>query len=197
MPSVGDILEGKYRLVRLIGQGGMGSIFEAEHEKLGKRVAIKVLHSDLSLDESAVRRFEREPRAAAAVGHRAIVDVGGLAGSALHAALWDDLLDPLLLPPGGGCSAVEVGARTSRGLIQRPGVYETEVGCVVARLPEPREEMAPSAAAPALTGSDPQAGHREPLGWLLALAALGLLAGERALAATSGRAAAARRRGRA
>ncbi|MBM4318856.1 MAG: hypothetical protein FJ125_02605 [Deltaproteobacteria bacterium] len=60
----------------------------------------------------------------------------GLAGSALHAVLWDDLLDPLLLPPDGGCQVAVVGERLAGGVLQRPGVYELPGdGCTVATLP--------------------------------------------------------------
>ena len=46
--QIGDVISGKYRLVRLLGDGGMGSVYEATHELLGTRVAIKVLHADLA-----------------------------------------------------------------------------------------------------------------------------------------------------
>ncbi|MDY0062375.1 MAG: hypothetical protein RBU45_21360 [Myxococcota bacterium] len=59
----------------------------------------------------------------------------GLAGSALHAVFWDDLLEPLLLPPDGGCRTALVGERTPAGRLDRAGVYATAAGCLVARLP--------------------------------------------------------------
>lgn len=75
MPEIGSVLTGKYRLVRLIGEGGMGAVYEAEHVKIGKRVAIKIPHDGIAESASNLERFEREPRAAAATGHRGIVDV--------------------------------------------------------------------------------------------------------------------------
>ncbi len=69
---------GNYELVRAIGSGGMGVVYEARHEALGRRVAIKVLHAlaPETPQASVVReRFAREGRAAALVRHAHIVDV--------------------------------------------------------------------------------------------------------------------------
>jgi serine/threonine protein kinase len=61
-----DVLLGeRYRLVRMLGSGGMGSVWEAEDQILGRPVAVKVLSESLAAGERAVRRFEREARAAA------------------------------------------------------------------------------------------------------------------------------------
>ena len=54
MASIGETIRGKYRLVRLLGDGGMGSVYEAVHAGLGTRVAIKVLHSDLEIGRAHV-----------------------------------------------------------------------------------------------------------------------------------------------
>ena len=57
----------KYDVERVIGRGGMGTVFEARHTRLGQRVAIKVLGDDLRMHPELVRRFEREARAASAL----------------------------------------------------------------------------------------------------------------------------------
>jgi serine/threonine-protein kinase len=59
----GDTIGGKYRLVRQLGEGGMGLVFEAEHLRLGHRVAIKFLRAEVLAMPDAVARFEREARA--------------------------------------------------------------------------------------------------------------------------------------
>ncbi|MBS2018351.1 MAG: serine/threonine protein kinase [Deltaproteobacteria bacterium] len=61
----GDVLDGKYEIIRVLGEGGMGVVFEAMHLRLKQRCAIKVLAPALVKDEDLVRRFEREARASA------------------------------------------------------------------------------------------------------------------------------------
>ena len=73
--KVGFVVDGKYRLVRLVGKGGMGSVWEAEHIEIGKKVAIKFLLPEVASDKETVSRFLREARAAAAIGSDHIVNV--------------------------------------------------------------------------------------------------------------------------
>jgi eukaryotic-like serine/threonine-protein kinase len=74
MLEAGQIIEGKYRIVRLIGEGGMGSVYEGENTFIKRRVAIKVLHAH-SVSEETVRRFEREAQAAGCIGSDHILEV--------------------------------------------------------------------------------------------------------------------------
>lgn len=78
--NVGDVINEKYRLVRVMGEGGMGAVFEAHHQLVGQRYALKCLHPNLAADQTMVKRFIREARAAAAIGSEHIVYVtdGGL-----------------------------------------------------------------------------------------------------------------------
>ncbi len=69
------LLGGRYRLGRMLGEGAMGQVFEAEHVDIGRRVAIKVLHRAYANTEAAVERFRREARAATRIHHKAIVEV--------------------------------------------------------------------------------------------------------------------------
>ncbi|MGE0788028.1 MAG: protein kinase [Sandaracinaceae bacterium] len=63
---------GPYRVVSELGSGGVGEVFLAEHERLGTKVAIKVLRADVATIPGAVERFEQEARAASAIGERCI-----------------------------------------------------------------------------------------------------------------------------
>ncbi len=75
LPSTGDTFDGKYRVEREIGRGGMGAVFEAEHLRLERRVALKLLHPDVLEDSNAVERFLREARAAARLSSAHVVRV--------------------------------------------------------------------------------------------------------------------------
>ena len=66
---------GRYTIVRLLGSGGMGAVYEARHAELGKRVALKVLHPDLARSAEARARFLREGRIAAHLEHPHAIDV--------------------------------------------------------------------------------------------------------------------------
>lgn len=68
---------GDFRIIRELGRGGMGIVFEAEQESLGRRVAIKVLPKQVLWDEKHLRRFEREAQTAASLHHTNIVPVFG------------------------------------------------------------------------------------------------------------------------
>ncbi|MBI1913775.1 MAG: protein kinase [Planctomycetes bacterium] len=69
---------GDYRILREIGRGGMGIVYEAEQESLGRRVALKVLPGGAMLDEHQQKRFQREAKAAARMHHTNIVPVYGV-----------------------------------------------------------------------------------------------------------------------
>ncbi|MBI4917341.1 MAG: serine/threonine protein kinase [Acidobacteria bacterium] len=71
----GRVIDGKYRLVRLIGEGGMGVVYEAQHEVLLRPLAVKLLSPSYSMDPSVSRRFLREAQAAGRIGHDNICEV--------------------------------------------------------------------------------------------------------------------------
>ena len=66
---VGRVISGRYKVLALIGEGGMGAVYLAEHVHMRKRVAIKVLHPDMVGRPEVVARFEREAMAAAHIDH--------------------------------------------------------------------------------------------------------------------------------
>ena len=68
-------IDGKYRLDRLLGKGGMGAVYQATDLRLARQVAIKILTGDLFGNQNALRRFEREARALARLDHPNIVAV--------------------------------------------------------------------------------------------------------------------------
>jgi eukaryotic-like serine/threonine-protein kinase len=71
----GTLLDGRYRLQGLLGSGGMGQVYEGEDMRLGRRVAVKVMHDDD--DDSLAERLFREARAAARADHPAVVTTYG------------------------------------------------------------------------------------------------------------------------
>jgi serine/threonine-protein kinase len=71
----GKTLGGRYAVGELLGEGGWGAVYAAVQSDLGRNVALKILHVDVALASDAVSRFQREARAAAALGHPNIVQV--------------------------------------------------------------------------------------------------------------------------
>jgi serine/threonine-protein kinase len=80
MPSaknieVGDLVAGKYRLLDIIGEGGMGVVYLAEHSLIEKRVALKILRSEYSSKPEVVSRFQQEAISASRIKHPNVLDV--------------------------------------------------------------------------------------------------------------------------
>ncbi len=74
-PLLGQTLSGRYRILRKIGEGGMGIVYEAEHILIEKRVGLKVLREDFSSRPDVVERFRQEAKSASKIGHEHIIDI--------------------------------------------------------------------------------------------------------------------------
>jgi hypothetical protein len=87
---VGQVLVGRYRVLKLLGVGGMAAVYQAEHVHMRKLVALKVLHRELALRSEVVARFEREAIAAGRIDDPHVVaamDFGRLENGAFYLAL--------------------------------------------------------------------------------------------------------------
>ncbi|MBL8602555.1 MAG: serine/threonine protein kinase [Myxococcales bacterium] len=73
--NAGDVIGGRYEIVRLLGEGGMGAVFEARHQVLGRAVAIKILKPEIATNKTLAARFLQEAKAAAELHHRNIVEL--------------------------------------------------------------------------------------------------------------------------
>src|SRR3954463_6281088 len=71
----GQIIDGKYRIVKMIGEGGMGAVYLGENVRINRKVAIKVLHASYTGNEEVMQRFEREAQAAGRIGNDHILEV--------------------------------------------------------------------------------------------------------------------------
>ena len=120
----GALLAGKYKVLDLLGQGGMGAVYLAENVDIGRQVAIKVLKPELAADPSSLARFKQEARAAAAIGHPGIVEI----------------LDLGVLPDGGAFIVMErLVGQTLRELLAAqgsltPGEAASVIGSVLGTL---------------------------------------------------------------
>ncbi|HEX4353572.1 MAG TPA: protein kinase, partial [Polyangiales bacterium] len=72
---IGATLDARYRILRVIGEGGMGVVYAAEHVLIEKQVAIKVLRDTFTGRPDVVERFRQEAKSASKIGHPNIVDV--------------------------------------------------------------------------------------------------------------------------
>ena len=76
VPSlIGTTLDGRYRIIKLIGEGGMGEVYAAEHIHIEKRFAIKLLKQEIVSNAEAVTRFRQEARSSSSIGHRNIIAI--------------------------------------------------------------------------------------------------------------------------
>ncbi len=130
---VGQVLAGRYRITRKLGEGGMGEVYAAEHVHIEKRFAIKLLRPEIVSNPEAVSRFRQEARSSSSIGHRniiAIEDFGDLPDGRIYmcmellngAALNDLITTPqplerllnILIQTGHGLAAAH-----AKGIVHR------------------------------------------------------------------------------
>jgi serine/threonine-protein kinase len=125
-PWVGRVLDGRYRLLRKLGEGGMGAVFLAEHVALRKEVALKTIHASFDGHAEIAARFAREAMVSARIEHPHVVSA----------------LDYGFLTTGGAYLVMQLAKGESlRKYLQREGVFPWEVACQLV------EQMADAVAA--------------------------------------------------
>ncbi|MDB4964883.1 MAG: hypothetical protein JWN44_572 [Myxococcales bacterium] len=72
---VGQVLAERYRVIRLVGEGGMGQVYEAQHVNINKRFAVKLLRPEITSNAEAVARFRQEAWSASSIGHENIIEI--------------------------------------------------------------------------------------------------------------------------
>ncbi len=119
---LGSVVDSRYELLSVIGEGGMGTVYEARHRALGKRFALKVLRKDLARDGEIAARFIQEARTAAAVSHPGLVEItdfGRLESGQVYFVM--ELLEGVSLAAllrGGGPLPAARGLAIVRQLVQ-------------------------------------------------------------------------------
>ena len=81
---LGQVLDGKYRIVRRLGEGGMGSVYEGENLRLARRVAIKVIAPELAQNPEVAGRFRREAKVASSIANDHIVRIYDVDADSQH-----------------------------------------------------------------------------------------------------------------
>ena len=115
---VGCVVEERYQIEEELGRGAMGTVYRARHIKLGREVAIKMLHDHLVTDEAMVARFEREAALAARLDHVnvvSVIDVGDKM-MVLELARGETLAAIVGRGPMAGARVIELTTQLLRGL---------------------------------------------------------------------------------
>ena len=120
--STGTMVGERYRVQEVLGEGGMGRVYRAQHVFLGREVALKMLRRDQAADAETLARFEQEARAAGSIGHAAIVEIVDFARQAdgtvflAMELLRGRTLEDFMAEPGPLAPALTWMAEVARGL---------------------------------------------------------------------------------
>jgi serine/threonine-protein kinase len=74
-PLIGTVVSDRYRIIRKVGEGGMGAVYQAEHALIEKRIALKILFQDLTRRPDLVMRFLQEAKSASRIGQENVIDI--------------------------------------------------------------------------------------------------------------------------
>ncbi len=119
---VGEILDSRYKIIKKLGEGGMGEVYAAEHIHIDKRFAIKLLRPEIVSNQEAVTRFQQEARSSSSIKHRNIIaidDFGKLADGRIYMCM--ELLDgaalnDLIMQPQSVERLLNILIQTGHGL---------------------------------------------------------------------------------
>src|SRR5580765_7369097 len=116
-PLIGKVVSERYRIVRKIGEGGMGAVYQAEHALIEKKMALKILFQDLTRRPDLIQRFLQEAKAASRIGHENVIDISDFGqspeGLVFIAMEWERAR-PILMQIAKGLRAAH-----SHGIIHR------------------------------------------------------------------------------
>ena len=133
---VGQTVKGRYRVIKELGRGGMGTVYLAEQVSMGRKVALKVLHEKVAWDEEFVQRFHREARLTAALNHPHVITIhdfdqaeGGSLFIAMEYVDGRTLRQVIQGGPLGFAKSVRLGIQIAEGLgaAHRVGVIHRDV----------------------------------------------------------------------
>ncbi len=119
---IGQILDGRYRIMQLIGEGGMGEVYAAEHIHIEKKYAVKLLKPEIVSNAEAVQRFRQEARSSSSIGHRNIIaidDFGQLSDGRIYMCmelLNGAALNDMIQHPMGADRLLNILIQTGHGL---------------------------------------------------------------------------------
>ena len=119
---VGEVLDGRYRIFKKLGEGGMGEVYAAEHVHIEKRFAVKLLRPEIVSNAEAVKRFQQEARSSSSIKHRNIIaveDFGRLPDGRIYMCM--ELLDgaplnDMIQQPMGADRLLNILIQTGHGL---------------------------------------------------------------------------------
>ena len=119
---VGEVIDGRYRIFKKLGEGGMGEVYAAEHVHIEKRFALKLLKAEIVSNAEAVKRFQQEARSSSSIKHRNIIaveDFGRLPDGRIYMCmelLGGEPLNEMIQQPMGADRLLNILIQAGHGL---------------------------------------------------------------------------------